>query len=300
MTDTTQQRTITLSNGVEMPLVGFGTFQPSASAGEGVNDNDAETAVFEALKAGYRLIDTAAFYQTEAAVGRAVRRAEDELGIQRSDIFITTKLWWTSATYDKAAHAYERSLERAGLDYYDLYLIHNPLNDMYGAWRAMMELYKNGQVRAIGVSNYSRTRLEDFITFNEIAPHVNQIEVNVYHQQDLDVNYMNEHDIRIQAWGPFARAKHDLFHNETLMQIAEKYQKTTAQVVVRWLVQRGITALPKSVNPQRVRDNFDVWDFELTAEDMELIHTLDTGTSQFFDWSDPAAYSRLVKLPFED
>ncbi|TCD54359.1 aldo/keto reductase [Alloscardovia theropitheci] len=292
--------TITLHNGLVIPSLGFGTFQPSASAGEGVADTTAEQAVFEALRAGYRLIDTAAFYQTEGAVGRAIRRAEDELGIPRSEIFVTSKLWVTNTTYDGALRGYDRSLEKSGLDYFDLYLIHNPMNDIFGAWRALSELYLSGKIRSIGVSNFSRARMEDFISFTDIVPHVNQIEVNVFHQQNDDITYMNDHNIVVEAWAPFARGRHDLFNNTILRDIAHKYDVTVSQIIERWLIQRGIIPLPKSVNKDRIQTNYDVWNFELTDTDMARIKSLDEGKSQFFDWQDPAVYRRFAQLPYAD
>ncbi|WP_418969230.1 aldo/keto reductase [Alloscardovia omnicolens] len=291
---------VTLNNGVVMPLLGFGTFQPSASQGLGISDETAEEAVFAALKAGYRLIDTAAFYRTEAAVGRAVRRAADELGIMRTDIFITSKLWVSDTSYDGALHAYEKSLKHTGLDYLDLYLIHNPMNDVFGAWRALSKLLKNEEVRAIGVSNFSRARLEDFMSFNEIVPQVNQVEINVLHQQIDDVNYMRDYEILPQAWAPFARGKNDIFYHEVLQEIAKKHKKTVAQVIVRWLLQRGIAVIPKSTTPARISQNYDVWDMELTEDDMHSIGAMDTATSQFFDWTDPAVFRRLANLPYAD
>ncbi|WP_257639543.1 aldo/keto reductase [Alloscardovia macacae] len=295
---TTQPHTL-LHNGVRIPALGFGTFQPSASAGEGISDATAEDAVFEALKVGYRLIDTAAFYQTEGAVGRAVRRAQDELGIAREEIFVTSKLWVTDTTYDGALRAYNRSLERSGLDYLDLYLIHNPMHDVFGAWRALTELYTAGRVKSIGVSNFSRARLEDLTLFSEVAPHVNQIEVNVFHQQREDVQYMREHGIQVEAWAPFARGRHGSLDHPVLAELAAAHGVSTAQIIERWLVQRGIIPLPKSVHTDRITANFSIWDFDLSSDEMKVVEELDEKTSAFFDWSDPAVYARFASLPYE-
>lgn len=293
------QHTLHLSNGRTIPALGFGTFQPSASAGEGISDSIAENAIFEALRTGYRLIDTAAFYQTEGAVGCAVRRAQEELGISREEIYVTSKLWVTDTTYNGAYHAYSESLERSGLDYFDLYLIHNPMNDVFGAWRALSDMYRDDRVRAVGVSNFSRARMEDLLSFASLAPHVNQIEVNVFHQQNADIAYMQEHNIIVEAWAPFARGKHNLSDNPILREISERYSVTIQQVIERWLIQRSVIPLSKSTHAERIRANYDVWDFELSLDDMRAIESLDTGSSQFFDWDDPAVFARFANLPFE-
>lgn len=267
---------VKLNNGVEMPILGFGVYQ--------IHDLDlCEQSVFDAIGAGYRSIDTAAAYANEEAVGKAIKRS----GIAREELFVTSKLWLTDAGYDKAKKAFEASLQRLQLDYLDLYLIHQPFNDYYGAWRAMEELYKEGRIRAIGVSNFMPDRLADLILFNEIVPAVNQVETNPFNQQIEAEAFMQSKGVQIESWAPFAEGKNNLFENETLQAIASKYRKSIAQVVLRWLIQRNVVVIPKSTHKERIIENFDVFDFELSQEDMKLIAGLDTKTSLFFSHRDP-------------
>lgn len=273
---------VTLNNGVRMPLLGFGVFQiTDASLCEG--------SVVDALETGYRLIDTAAAYGNEEAVGNAIRAT----GVARDELFITTKLWIQDAGYDRAKRAFERSLQRLQLDYLDLYLIHQPYGDVHGAWRAMEELHRAGRVRAIGISNFYPDRVMDLIVHNDVVPAVNQIETHPFNQQIETQKFLEEQNVQIESWGPFAEGKHDMFQNALLSSIAGKHGKTVAQVIVRWLTQRGIVAIPKSVRRERIVENFNVFDFELEPEDMEAIKTLDTRTSSFFDHRDPAMVKRL-------
>lgn len=267
---------VKLNNGVEMPILGFGVYQ--------IHDLDlCEQSVFDAIGTGYRSIDTAAAYANEEAVGKAIKRS----GIAREELFITSKLWLTDAGYDKAKKAFEASLQRLQLDYLDLYLIHQPFNDYYGAWRAMEELYKEGRIRAIGVSNFMPDRLADLILFNEIVPAVNQVETNPFNQQIEAEAFMQSKGVQIESWAPFAEGKNNLFENETLKAIASKYRKSIAQVVLRWLIQRNVVVIPKSTHKERIIENFDVFDFELSEEDMKMIAALDTKTSLFFSHRDP-------------
>lgn len=267
---------ITLNNGVKMPILGFGVFQINDAA-------QCEQAVLDALAVGYRSIDTARSYMNEEAVGRAIKRS----GIPREELFITTKLWIEDAGYDKTKKAFTKSLERLQLDYLDLYLIHQPFGDVYGSWRAMEELYRNGKVRAIGLSNFPSDRLVDLILHNEIVPAVDQVETNPFNQQIESSRIMREYGVQIEAWAPFAEGKNDLFHNEVLVSIANKYGRSVAQVVLRWLNQRSVVVLNKSVHKERIVENFKVFDFVLSNEDMEKIATLDTGKSCFFSHQDP-------------
>lgn len=267
---------VKLNNGIEMPILGFGVYQ--------IEDQVlCEQCVYDAIEAGYRSIDTAAAYGNEEAVGRAIKRS----GIPREDLFITTKLWISDAGYDKAKKAFEASMKRLQLDYLDLYLIHQPFNDYYGAWRAMEELYKEGSIRSIGVSNFMPDRLVDLILHNEIIPAVNQVETNPFYQQIEAETFMQEKGVQIESWAPFAEGKNNMFQNETLAAIASKYGKSIAQVVLRWLIQRNIVVIPKSIRKERIIENFNVFDFELTKEDMKKIAALDTNTSCFFSHRDP-------------
>ena len=277
-----------LNNSVQMPVLGFGVYQIEDAA-------QCEQAVADALAVGYRLIDTAAAYLNEEAVGRAVRRS----GVPREELFITTKLWIQDASYENAKTAFQKSLERLGLDYLDLYLIHQPFNDYYGAWRAMQELYKEGRVRAIGVCNFMPDRFVDLMAHNEIAPAVNQVEVNPFCQRLNDQRLMQEKGVQMQSWGPFAEGRNNLFQNETLEAIAQEYGKSVAQVVLRWLVQRGVVAIPKSVHRERIEQNFDVFNFELSDADMTRIAGLDTGKSCFFSHYDPEIVSWLGTVRYE-
>ena len=268
---------VVLNNGVEMPILGFGVFQ--------VTDAEVcEQSVYEALQTGYRLIDTAASYLNEDAVGKALKRS----GVPREELFVTTKLWIQDAGYERTKKAFERSLHRLQLDYLDLYLIHQPFGDVYGAWRAMEELYREGRIRAIGVSNFQPDRVMDLIVHNEVVPAVNQIETHPFNQQIETQKFLQENNIQIESWGPFAEGKHNIFQNELLLSIAGKYRKTVAQVILRWLTQREVVVIPKSVRKERIVENFNIFDFELSPEDMEAIRSLDTKTSSFFDHRDPA------------
>ena len=267
---------VTLNNEVRMPLLGFGVFQiPDAE--------ECERSVYEALRTGYRLIDTAAAYGNEKAVGNAIKRS----GVAREELFVTTKLWIQDAGYESAKSAFERSLGRLQLEYLDLYLIHQPFGDVHGAWRAMEELYREGRIRAIGVSNFQPDRLMDLIVHNEVVPAVNQIETHPFNQQLETHRFLQENKVQIESWGPFAEGKHDIFNNEVLRSVASKYQKTVAQTILRWLTQGGVVAIPKSVREERIVENFNVFDFELSQEDMAAVATLDLKESSFFDHRDP-------------
>ncbi|KVQ68263.1 aldo/keto reductase [Burkholderia territorii] len=268
---------VTLNNGMKMPILGYGVFQIADEA-------ECERCVVDAVQAGYRLIDTAASYKNEEAVGRALKRC----GIPRDQLFITSKLWVEDAGYERAKVAIDKSLKRLGLDYLDLYLIHQPFSDVHGAWRAMEEAHRAGKLRAIGVSNFHPDRLMDITAFNEITPAVNQIEVNPFHQQAESVEFMRGLGVQPEAWAPFAEGRNNLFQNERLVAIAERYGKTVGQVVLRWLVQRGIVALAKSVRKERMLENLAVFDFELSDDDMKAVATLETGASSFFSHRDPA------------
>lgn len=262
----------TLSNGVELPMIGYGTFQIRDAA-------QCEQCVTNALEAGYRLFDTAASYENEAAVGAALRGS----GLPRKEWFVTTKLWVQDAGYDGALKAFDSSLKQLGLDYIDLYLIHQPFGDYYGAWRAMERLYREGAVRAIGVSNFTPERLVDLCMNQEIRPMVNQIEIHPFFQQNTALRVMEDYGVVPQAWGPFSEAQKDIFHHRTLAKIADKQGRTTAQVILRWHLQRGIPTIPKTVQTARMTENLDIFDFELTAQEMERIAGMDIGHSEIID-----------------
>ncbi len=273
---------IQLNNGVEMPQLGFGVFQ--------VPDLDqCQAAVSAALKAGYRLIDTATAYQNEQAVGAAIKAS----GIDRQELFVTSKLWVSDFTYERAKRGIDASLERLGLDYLDLYLLHQPYGDVMGAWRAMEEAYHAGKIRAIGVSNFYADQLKNLELTMAVQPAVNQIEVNPWYQQPTEVDFNQHENVRVEAWAPFAEGKHGIFTNTTLQAIAANHDKTTGQVILRWLLQRGITVIPKSVHPERMRENIAVFDFELTAAEMAKIATLNQHQSQFFDHRDPVTIEQI-------
>ncbi|MBQ0850973.1 aldo/keto reductase [Streptomyces sp. BH-SS-21] len=273
---------VTLNNGVEMPILGFGVFQIPAE--------ETERAVTEALAAGYRMLDTASSYQNEEAVGRAIRSS----GIPRADLFVTTKLYVQDAPAEEnTKRAFETSLEKLGLDHVDLYLMHQPYGDVYGQWRAMEDLHRAGLSRAIGVSNFYPDRLLDLVINNEITPAVNQIETHPFFQRADYQELMREHGVQIESWGGFAEGRNDLFGNPVLNGIGEQHGKSVAQVVLRWLTQRGVVAIPKSVRADRMAENLDVFDFELTGEQMASIAALDTGSSLFFDHHDPKMVSWL-------
>ena len=276
-------QTVTLNNGVEMPILGFGVYQVPAE--------ETEKVVTQALDTGYRHIDTAASYENEEAVGRALGSS----GIPRDELFVTTKLWMEHAGYEATTAAFGRSLDRLGLDYVDLYLIHQPFNDYYGAWRAMEELLQQGRVRAIGVSNFHPDRLVDLIAHNEVTPAVNQIETHVFYQRAEDHRIMREYGVHHESWGPFAEGRNDMFTDPTLTSIGKSHGKSVGQVVLRWLIQRDVIVIPKSVRPQRMQENFDVFDFELSTAEMDQIAAMDTDASLFFDHRDPAIVSDFSK-----
>jgi diketogulonate reductase-like aldo/keto reductase len=276
---------VTLNNGVEMPILGFGVYQIP-------DQEECESSVLTAIGAGYRLIDTAAAYGNEEAVGNAILRS----GVPREELFITTKLWIADQGYEKAKKAFQTSLEKLQLDYLDLYLIHQPYGDVYGSWRAMEELYMEGRIRAIGVSNFHPDRIMDLMVHNEVTPAVNQIETHPFQQQTETQEFLAENKVQIQSWGPFAEGKNNLFTNGLLSGIGKKYGKSVAQVTLRWMIQRGVVVIPKSVNRERIEENFKVFDFELGAEDMAAIKSLDEGKSAFFDHRDPAIVKWLGEL----
>ncbi|MEY8584648.1 aldo/keto reductase [Ligilactobacillus animalis] len=271
-----------LNNGVQMPVLGFGVFQVP-------DPKECKQAVLDALASGYRLIDTAAAYQNEAAVGEAIK----ESGIAREEIFVTSKLWVSDFTYERAKAGIERSLELLGLDHIDLYLLHQPYGDTMGAWRALEEAYQAGKIRAIGVSNFYADQLKNLELTTNIKPAVNQIEVNPWFQQTSEVTFAQSEDILVEAWAPFAEGKHNIFTNEKIKAIGEKYGKSNGQVILRWLLQRGITVIPKSVHKNRMEENIDVFDFELSPADMEVMASLDKNESQFFDHRDPVAIEQI-------
>lgn len=278
-------QTVPLNNGVKMPILGFGVYQiPDAE--------QCENAVYEALMTGYRLIDTAAGYLNEEAVGRAIKRS----GVPRAELFITTKLWIQDAGYESAKLAFSNSLKKLQLDYLDLYLIHQPFGDYYGAWRAMEDLYREGKIRAIGVSNFLPDRLMDLIVHNEIVPAVNQVETHPFYQQIESAAFMKEEGVQHQSWAPFAEGLGNMFGNEVLTSIADKHNKSVAQVVLRWLVQREIVVIPKSVRKERIAENFDIFNFELSVDDIEQISALDTRESLFLSYHDPKFAKMLGTL----
>ncbi len=276
-------KTVTLNNGVEMPILGFGVFQMQDA-------NECENAVVEAIHAGYRLIDTASSYGNEEAVGNAIKRS----GVAREDLFITTKLWLKDAGEGKTNAAFEKSIRKLQLDYLDLYLIHQPYGDVYGAWRDMERLYQDKRIRAIGVSNFHPDRLIDLMLNSKVPPAVDQIETHPFHQQIETAAFLKENNVQIESWGPFAEGKNKMFTNEVLTSIGKKHSKSVAQVVLRWLTQRGVVAIPKSVRKERIVENFNIFDFELDADDMTAITGLDQKTSAFFDHRDPEKVKWLV------
>ncbi|MBN8707633.1 MAG: aldo/keto reductase [Bacteroidetes bacterium] len=273
---------IKLNNNILMPVLGFGVYQVT-------NPIECEQCVFDAINTGYRLIDTASVYLNEEAVGKAIKRS----GVEREDLFITTKLWVQDAGYDKAKKAFENSLKRLQLDYLDLYLIHQPYGDVHGAWRAMEELYQEGRIKAIGVSNFHPDRVMDLIVHNTVVPAVNQIETHPFLQQTETQKFLQDNGVQIESWGPFAEGRSNLFQNEILLSIGRKYHKSVAQTVLRWLIQRGVIVIPKSVHKDRIEENFSIFDFSLSDDDMSLIKGLDKKVSQFFDHRDPVMVKRL-------
>ena len=281
-------QTVTLNNGITMPLLGFGVFQITDPAA-------CEQSVLDALEVGYRLIDTAASYQNETQVGNALRRS----GIARDELFVTTKLWLQDTHYEGAKAQFERSLNRLQLDYVDLYLIHQPYGDVHGAWRAMEELHQAGKIRAIGVSNFHPDRLADLMAFNKTVPAVNQVEVNPFNQQLQAAPWMQSRGIQPEAWAPFAEGRNGLFQHLVLTAIATRHGKQVGQVVLRWLLQRGIVSLAKSVRKERMAENFAVLDFALDDDEMRRITALDTATSAFFSHRDPAMVEWLTQRKLE-
>lgn len=278
---------VALNNGMQMPQLGFGVFQMRDAA-------VCEQAVSDAIEVGYRLIDTAASYGNEEAVGRALASS----GVARDELFITTKLWVSDASYEGAKRGFDRSLTRLGLDYLDLYLIHQPFGDVFGAWRAMEELYEQGVIRAIGVSNFYPWWLDNLIAFNRIEPAVNQVEVNPFYQQEESRRFMTAKGVAMEAWAPFAEGQRGLFHNPVLGAIAASHGKSVAQVVLRWLLQRGIVVIPKSTRRERMEENLDVFDFSLSDDEMARIASLETGASCFFDHraaDQPERFASLVR-----
>ena len=278
-------QTVKLNNGIEMPLEGFGVFQVPDPA-------VCEQAVLDAIATGYRLIDTAAAYMNEEAVGKAIAKC----GVPRGELFITTKLWVQDASYDGAKQAIEASLTKLGLDYIDLYLIHQPMGDYIGAYRAMEEAYKAGKLRAIGVCNFYPNRLADLCETVEIKPAVNQVELHPFFQQENALALMKDYGVLPEAWGPFAEGNHGIFTHPVLTAIGQKYGKSAAQVALRWNVQRGVAVIPKSVHKERMEQNIDIWDFQLTNEDMAEIAKLDIGHSEIVDHSDPKFVQMLHQM----
>jgi 2,5-diketo-D-gluconate reductase A len=276
-----------LNNGVEMPLLGLGVFQIA-------DLNECEQTVLTAIRSGYRLIDTASLYLNESAVDNAIKKS----GVAREDLFITTKLWVQDTGYEKTKIAFEKSLKELQLEYLDLYLIHQAMGDYYGSWRAMEDLYREGKIRAIGISNFLPDRVVDLIAHNEILPAVNQIEINPFYQRASEHELLKKNNILTQSWASFAEGKNEIFTNKVLTSIGQKYNKSVAQVTLRWLVQQGIGVIPKSVREERMVENSSIWDFELSPADMDAIATLDTGKSVFFDHKDPETAEWLTKLTF--
>lgn len=270
-------QTIKMNNGIEIPILGFGTFQIT-------DPQAAEEAVYQAIKVGYRHIDTAQSYLNEEAVGKGIKKSQ----VPRKDLFLTTKIWVENVSYDGVKRSFEGSLERLGVDYVDMLLIHQPYNDVYGAWRGMEELQREGKVRSIGISNFAVDRAVDLAEFNQVTPQVNQIEINPFNQQVDTIKALKEEGIVPEAWAPFAEGKNNIFKNEVLLAIGKKYQKSVAQIISRWLIEQEVVVLAKSIQPERMAENLAVFDFSLTAEDKEAITGLNEGDSQFFSHADPA------------
>ncbi|MFE2775161.1 aldo/keto reductase [Aerococcus urinaeequi] len=272
-------QTITLNNGVEIPQLGFGVYQ--------IPLEETAEAVYQAIKVGYRLIDTATIYGNERETGQGIKRAIDEGLVRREDLFVTSKLFILQAPEEKAAETIEQSLNVMGLEYLDLYLIHQPYGEIYGAWRALVAGQKSGKLRAIGISNFKSSKMIEFVGLNEVTPQINQIEVNPWNQRIEDQEWHEKYGVQVEAWAPFAEGRHDLFTNPILAEIGRQYGKSIGQVVLRWLIQRGIVGLAKSVRPERMAENIDIFDFELSSEDVEKITALDMKESAFFDHDDP-------------
>lgn len=276
---------VVLNNGLKMPKLGLGVYQIT-------DEFECRNTVESALDIGYRLIDTAQAYHNEKFVGDAIKQSN----IPREELFITTKLWLADTGYKSTIKAFENSLKKLGLDYLDLYLIHQPIGDYYGSWKAMEELYEQGLIKAIGVANFMPDRLMDFICNNKILPAIDQVEVNPFCQRQIDEIMMKEKNVQMQSWGPFAEGRNNIFQNEVLEKIADKYQKSIAQIILRWLLQRNIVCIPKSVRIERLKENFNVFDFKLSNEDMNLISTLDTKKSCFFSHYDPKIIEWLCSM----
>ena len=276
---------VTLNNGVKMPKVGFGVYQ--------IKDHkQCKQAVLDAIDAGYRLIDTAQSYGNEEAVGKAIQ----ETSVPRNELFITTKVWVANYGYEKTKASVEESLKKMQLDYIDLVLLHQPFNDYYGAYKALEDLYKEGKIKAIGVSNFYPDRLVDLAIFSDVKPAVNQVEVNVFHQQTTAQTYNEKYEVQMEAWAPFAEGRNNMFTNPELKAIGDKYGKSIAQVILRWLVQRGIVPLAKSVKKERMQENIDIFDFELNYEDMEIIESMNRNKSCFFDHYNAATVEMIAGL----
>lgn len=275
---------ITLNNGVQMPVLGYGVYQ--------ISQNDCERCVLDALDVGYRSIDTAQSYFNEEQVGNALAKS----GIPRNDIFLTTKVWIENYGYEAAKKSILTSMEKLKTDYLDLCLLHQPFNDVYGAYRALEELYNCGKIRAIGISNFYVDRMIDIASFANVKPAVNQIEIHPYHQQTQQIEWSNKYNVTPEAWAPFGEGRGDMFSNPCLAEIGSKYNKSVAQVILRWHIQRGIVVIPKSTHKERMKENFDVFDFTLSTDDMEKISTLDSGKSAFFSHTDPHMVEWFVKM----
>lgn len=282
------QRKMMLNNGISIPAIGYGVFRIT-------EQKECEDAVLNALNAGYRFIDTAAGYGNEKAVGQAIRKS----GIPRDELFISTKLWVPDTSYERAKKGFQDSMERLGLEYIDLYVIHQPYHDYYGAWRALEELYESGRIKAIGVDNFTQDRLADFMFWNKEKPMVNFLECNPFFQRDDEQSYLSDYNIQMLAWSPLSAGQHDIFHNEQLIRLGEKHNRSVAQIVLRWLVQRNIVPIVKSVNPDRMKENLDIFDFRLTEDEMKYISKLDTGHSCFPARNTGAAVENFLNLAIQ-
>lgn len=275
---------VKLNNGVEMPVLGYGVYQ--------VSKEECERCVLDALSVGYRSIDTAQSYFNEEEVGNAIQKS----GIPRNEIFLTTKVWLENYGYDKTIASIKTSMEKLKTDYLDLCLLHQPFSDVYGAYRALEDLYKQGKIRAIGISNFYPDRMVDIASFAEITPAINQVEIHPYHQQNEQLLYADKYGVQLEAWAPFGEGRGDMFTNPVIAEIGKKYNKTVAQVILRWHIQRGIVVIPKTTHIERMQENFNVFDFELSNEDMNKITNLDTAKSAFFSHTDPSMVEWFVKL----